>query len=127
MRGIVDIAGVELRYEGIHCQNAINGAVLCVSRRTCDGGTTGVTVSRAAHPVSYPNRRPPVATNRPTIMAGADEPATLSGLCQPMAIAMVEEFASSIQICVSGSDRTVSIEGKGQCWNLRVPIDRGQL
>lgn len=34
------------------------------------------------------------------MMAGAEEPATLSGLCQPMAIAMVKEFASSIQICV---------------------------
>ena len=46
-------------------------------------------ISRKTHPVSYPNRRPPVATNRPIMMAGADEPATLSGLCQAMAIAMV--------------------------------------
>lgn len=30
-----------------------------------------------------------MATNRPTMMAGAEEPATLSGFCQPMAMAMV--------------------------------------
>lgn len=30
-------------------------------------------------------------------MAGADEPATLSGFCQPMAMAMVSVFATSIQ------------------------------
>jgi hypothetical protein len=40
-----------------------------------------------------------VATNSPTMIAGADEPATLSGLCQPMAkTAMVQEFGPSIQI-----------------------------
>lgn len=31
------------------------------------------------------------------MIAGADEPATLSGLCQPMAMAMVTEFGESIQ------------------------------
>jgi hypothetical protein len=31
------------------------------------------------------------------MMAGAEEPATLSGLCQAMAIAMVEEGGSSGQ------------------------------
>jgi hypothetical protein len=31
------------------------------------------------------------------MMAGADEPATLSGFCQPMAIAMVWELKTSIQ------------------------------
>lgn len=31
------------------------------------------------------------------MMAGADEPATLSGFCQPMAMAMVSVFATSIQ------------------------------
>lgn len=31
------------------------------------------------------------------MMAGADEPATLSGFCQPMAIAMVTEVRTSIQ------------------------------
>lgn len=31
------------------------------------------------------------------MMAGADEPATLSGLCQPMAMAMVTVFEQSIQ------------------------------
>lgn len=33
------------------------------------------------------------------MMAGADEPATLSGLCQPMAIAMVSMLIASIQGC----------------------------
>lgn len=31
------------------------------------------------------------------MIAGADEPATLSGFCQPMAIAMVSEVVPSIQ------------------------------
>lgn len=31
------------------------------------------------------------------MMAGADEPATLSGLCQPMAIAMVAGVGTSVQ------------------------------
>jgi hypothetical protein len=31
------------------------------------------------------------------MMAGADEPATLSGFCQPMAIAMVSFVGPSIQ------------------------------
>jgi hypothetical protein len=31
------------------------------------------------------------------MMAGADEPATLSGFCQPMAMAMVSVLKSSIQ------------------------------
>ena len=33
------------------------------------------------------------------MMAGADEPATLSGFCQPMAMAMVSELKTSIQGC----------------------------
>lgn len=36
------------------------------------------------------------------MIAGADEPATLSGLCQPMAIAMVSKLG-------------LSIHGKGWC------------
>lgn len=51
-----------------------------------------------AYPVSYPNSKPPVATKNPTMMAGADEPATLSGFCQPMAIAMVDVGGPSIQV-----------------------------
>lgn len=31
------------------------------------------------------------------MMAGADEPATLSGFCQPMAIAMVSRLSPSVQ------------------------------
>lgn len=33
------------------------------------------------------------------MIAGADEPATLSGLCQPMAMAMVTAGEKSIQGC----------------------------
>lgn len=51
----------------------------------------------STHPVSYPNNSPPVATNSPTMMAGAEDPATLSGLCQAMAIAMVGGRFSSGQ------------------------------
>lgn len=50
-----------------------------------------------AYPVSYPKSTPPEATKSPTMMAGADEPATLSGLCQPMAMAMASEVGTSIQ------------------------------
>jgi hypothetical protein len=38
------------------------------------------------------------------MMAGADEPATLSGLCQPMAMAMVSVLKTSIQGCSRGCE-----------------------
>lgn len=47
------------------------------------------------HPVSYPNKRPPEATKIPIMMAGAEDPATLSGLRQPMAMAMVRGWRPS--------------------------------
>lgn len=43
-----------------------------------------------------------MATNSPTMMAGAEEPATLSGFCQPMAIAMVREEARQSRFGVCG-------------------------
>lgn len=49
------------------------------------------------HPVSYPNSRPPEATKIPIMMAGADEPATLSGFRQPMAKAMADGMRPSSQ------------------------------
>lgn len=67
--------------------------------RIIEGSRCGNRIECATYPVSYPNSRPPEATKAPTIMAGADEPATLSGLCQPMAIAMVVGWTSSIQGC----------------------------
>lgn len=48
-----------------------------------------------SHPVSYPNRRPPEATKMPIMMAGVEDPATLSGLRQPMAKAMAEGLRPS--------------------------------
>lgn len=60
-------------------------ATMC-ARGLGPGGPDGL----MAHPVSYPNKRPPEATKMPIMMAGAEEPATLSGLRQPMANAMVE-------------------------------------
>lgn len=45
-------------------------------------------------PVSYPKRRPPVATKNPTMIACAEEPAILSGLRQPMAKAAMAKEAT---------------------------------
>ncbi len=50
-----------------------------------------------------------MATKKPTMMAGADEPATLSGLRQPMATAMVKRAAPSRQ----DRDRGRVSRGKG--------------
>lgn len=94
-------------------------------------------VAVVAYPVSYPNKRPPVATNSPTMMAGAEDPATLSGLCHPMAIAMARSGGTSNQgraqvVGVEGgSDGVVVIDddngelkGRVRRRVLRVPIDR---
>lgn len=56
------------------------------------------------HPVSYPNSRPPEATKMPIMMAGADDPATLSGFRQPMAKAMADGLRPSSQ---DGCDEVV--------------------
>lgn len=45
------------------------------------------------------------------MMAGADEPATLSGLCQPMAMAMVTVFCS--QSRASGVATPFRVEADG--------------
>ena len=47
-----------------------------------------------------------MATKNPTIIAGAEEPATLSGLCHPMAIAMVGSVGN---VRVNGSEVMVSV------------------
>lgn len=54
-----------------------------------------------------------MATNRPTMIAGADEPATLSGFCQPMAkIAMAQK--------VEGSQARVQCRCRWVCRGLTV-------
>lgn len=60
--------------------------------------------SEGPHPVSYPNSRPPEATKMPIMMAGADDPATLSGFRQPMAKAMADGLRPSSQ---GGCDEVV--------------------
>lgn len=67
--------------------------------RSCDSRNFWV-----SYPVSYPNSRPPEATKIPIIMAGADDPATLSGLRQPMAKAMADGLRPSSQ---GGCDESV--------------------
>ncbi len=52
-----------------------------------------------------------MATKKPTMMAGADEPATLSGLCQPMAIAMASERGPSSQSRAAASVARESCTG----------------
>ncbi|TFB06824.1 hypothetical protein CCMA1212_000933 [Trichoderma ghanense] len=55
------------------------------------------------------------------MIAGADEPATLSGLCQPMAMAMVTVFAESIQ----GFRRCDALSRRGGRRQKRVFDDGG--
>jgi hypothetical protein len=55
------------------------------------------------------------------MIAGADEPATLSGFCQPMAIAMVSVLETSIQDWresdgeqTHGEKKEEPVEGEGE-------------
>lgn len=55
------------------------------------------------------------------MMAGAEEPATLSGLCQPMAIAMVMVFRR--QTSAIDDDTASLVDGEGRGRVLRSPIE----